>query len=66
MVSFEIGPGPGFHAGPPRALFRMPVNTFDVAMVASGEKFLAFAPDTGGTPPAHSIVLNWTRLLERD
>jgi Tol biopolymer transport system component len=66
MVSVEIGPGPGFHAGTPRALFRLPVNTFNVAIVPNGEKFLAFAPDTGGIPPAHSIVLNWTRLLERD
>jgi serine/threonine protein kinase len=66
MVSVEIGPGPGFHAGTPRALFRLPVNTFNVAIVPDGRKFLAIAPDTGFTPPAHSVVLNWTRLLERD
>ncbi len=65
VVSVAVNTAGGFHAEPPRALFRMPINTYYVAVTPAADKLLSFAPDTGGIPPAHSVVLNWTSLLEQ-
>jgi len=63
VVSVPVKTAGGFQAEEPRALFRLPVNTFYVAAVPTADKFLSFSPDTGGIPPAHSVVLNWPALL---
>jgi serine/threonine protein kinase/Tol biopolymer transport system component len=66
LVSVAVTTGASFHAGEPRALLRLPLNTFWVAMHPSGDKFLVTSPSIGGTPEAHTVVMNWTRLLDRN
>ena len=65
VVSVPVKTAGGFQAEEPRALFRLAVNTFYVAVVPTADKFLSFSPDTGGIPPAHSVVLNWPALLSQ-
>jgi hypothetical protein len=66
VVSVRVTTGAGFHADPPRALFQLPLNVFWLAVHPSGTKFLGTGPDTGGLPPMHTVVMNWTRLLPRE
>ena len=63
IVSVAVSIGASFQAEPPRAVVRLPFNTFWVSMDPSGQKFLVTGPDTGDLPSAHSVVMNWTRLL---
>jgi serine/threonine protein kinase len=65
VVSVTVSTHGGFHAETPRTLIHLPLNTYYVAVTPDGQKFLSFAPDTGGIPPAHSVVLNWTALLRQ-
>ena len=66
LVSVAVTIGNAFHADEPRAVFRFPLNTVWVAMHPSREKFLATTPSLAGTPPAHTVVMNWWRLVDRN
>jgi Tol biopolymer transport system component len=66
VVSVRVTTGAGFHADPPKAVFQLPLNVFWLAVHPSGTRFLGTGPDTGGLPPMHTVVMNWTRLLPRE
>jgi len=67
VVSVTVSTAGGFHAEPPRALFRLPLTSYNTMLVTvpGGGKFLLFGADAGAIPTAHTVILNWTALLSQ-
>ena len=66
-MAVPISTTPGFHAGPPALLFAIHPSLNGTAYDVTGDhqRFLVnTVPDEQGSPPL-SLVVHWTRLLEK-
>jgi dipeptidyl aminopeptidase/acylaminoacyl peptidase len=66
LMAVDVSTSPsGFRAGPPRALFKVPIETrspmsiFRYAVAADGQKFLVARPLGAEAPAPTTVMLNW-------
>ena len=67
LMAVPVSTAPGFHAGPPALLFAIHPSLNGTAYDVTGDhqKFLVnTVPDEQGSPPL-SLLVHWTRLLEK-
>ena len=67
LMAVPVGTTPGFQAGPPALLFAIHPSLNGAAYDATGDhqRFLVnTVPDEQGSPPL-SLLVHWTRLLEK-
>ena len=69
LMSVAVTPGPATDFGPPRELFQTPLKSpllisAQYVAAGNGQRFLLAVP-AGTTTPPITVVLDWTKLLQR-
>jgi len=63
VMSTEVSTGASFHAGEPRALFKLRADVVNVDFAPDGERILAAAPAGRLQTPSITLEMNWPALL---
>jgi serine/threonine protein kinase/Tol biopolymer transport system component len=65
VMSAEVSTGASFHAGEPRALFKLRADVVGIDFAPDGERILATSPAGATVVPSITIDVNWTSQLPK-
>ncbi len=65
VMAVDVQAGTTFHAGAPRALFRLPAGWNGLGAQPDFQRFLASLPAGDNAPSSITVVLDWTGALKK-